>query len=448
MTTLRVSLSGIRGKVPEGLNVAVASDFASAFATYLERGRVGICVDGRWSGTMLSHAVFAAVSAVGLDVYDLSVLPTPVLQFLIGRGIFNAGLSITGGHNPEDWNALLLLNEKGAYLDSIEGNEVFNIYHSREFSRAGWDEIGKITKYIPDLGAYLEFMGQFVDAGEIRRAGFKIVVDPCQGSGAVLLRDFAEFFNLKILTINSGIGGKFPHDPEPNPENAAQAAAVLKAVSYDAGFLLNSDASRLSLITEKGDALSEEYTLPLAALSYLEKRPSSIITTVATSRMIEHVGRKFGVPVIRTKVGQSSVVHTMEATGARIGGEGSGSVCLKEFSRGYDAFLSMAFILDLMARKEKTLSELTSELPKYHMKKMKFAMPVEKIYRFVHHLKEVYSPENPNLVDGIRVERQRGWFNIRPSTTEFVLRIIMEAETPRVLEELEEEINEKLWSFQ
>lgn len=448
MANLRISLSGIRGKVPEGLNVSVASEFASAFATYLGEGKIGVSTDGRWSGTMLSFAVAASISACGLDVYNLSVVPTPVLQFLIGEGVFNAGLSITGGHNPEDWNALLLLNERGAYLDSIEGNEVFNIYHSKEFSKAEWDGIGKIQEYKPDFGAYLEAMGKFVHSEEIRRSGFKIVVDPCRGSGAVLLKDFAEFFNLEILTINSEIGGKFPHAPEPNPENAQQAAAVMKAVSYDAGFLLNSDASRLSLITEKGEALSEEYTFPLVALSFLEKHPSPIITTVATSRMIEYVAERFRVPVMRTKVGQSSVVHTMEATGAEIGGEGSGSVRIKGFSRAYDAFLSMAAVLDLIARKEKTLSDLAAELPKYYIKKLKFAMPVEKIYSFVHQLKEIYASENPNLADGIRVERERGWFNIRPSTTEFILRVIVEGENPQTLEELVEEINERLWSLQ
>ncbi len=448
VANLRISLSGIRGRVPEGLNVAVASDFASAFATYLEKGKVGTCVDGRWSGTMLSYAVAASISACGLDVYNLSVVPTPVLQFLIGKGVFDAGISITGGHNSEDWNALLLLNEKGAYLDSIEGNEVFNIYHSKEFSKAEWDEIGKIREYNPDFEAYLESMEQFVDAEEIRSAGFKIVVDPCQGAGAILLDNFADFFNLKILTINSEVGGRFPHDPEPNPENARQAAAVVRAVSYDAGFLLNSDASRLSLITEKGEALSEEYTFPLVALSFLERQPSPIVTTVATSKMIEHVAERFGVPVMRTRVGQSSVVHTVEATGAEIGGEGSGSVCIKGFSMAYDALLSMAFILDLMAKKGRTLSELTSQLPKFHMKKLKFSMPVERIYSLVHQLKEIYASERPNLADGIRVERQRGWFNIRPSTTEFVLRVILEGETPQVLEELEEEISERMWSLQ
>ena len=446
--TLRISLSGIRGKVPEGLNVTVAFNFASSFATYLGEGKIGVCVDGRWSGTMLSYAVNASISACGLDVYNLCVVPTPFLQFLIGKGIFDAGISITGGHNPQDWNALLLLNEKGAYLDSIEGNEVFNIYHSREFSKASWNEIGEIKEYRPDWSLYLKAMEKFVNAEEIRKARFKIVVDPCQGAGSVLIKDFADFFNLKILTINSEVGGKFPHDPEPNLENARQVAAVMEAVSYDAGFLLNSDASRLSLITEKGKALSEEYTFPLVALSFLEKHRSSIVTTVATSRMIEHVAEKFGVSVMRTRVGQSYVVHTMEATGAEIGGEGSGSICIKEFSKGYDAFFSIALILDLMATKGKTLSELASCLPEYHIKKLKFPMPVDRIYRLVHHLKETYSSENPNLEDGVRVERKKGWFNIRPSTTEFILRAIIEGESPGALEELVEEVTEKIWSFQ
>ncbi len=446
-TSLRITVSGIRGKVPEGLNVSVASDFASSYGTYIEKGPVGVTTDGRWSGPMLAHAVISSLSACGLDVHYYGVSPTPYIQFLISNRVINAGISITGGHNPEDWNALVLLNEKGAYIDSIEGNEVFNLYHSKDFKKVPWNRIGKIEALAPDFKLYLNNLGKVVNVEKIRKAKFKIVTDSCNGAGSVLLKEFSEFFDLSHVAINETPGTRFPHEPEPCEQNAQQVIAIMKAISYDIGFLFNSDASRLSVVTENHRALSEEYTLPLVALSFLKKETSPIITTIATSRLIEYVGSRFSVPVIRTKVGQSSVVHTMEATGAQIGGEGSGSVSIRKFSPGYDAFLAMALILELMAEEQKPISEITRDFPSYHIKKLKFAMPMEKIYRLIHYLKEIYSEEEINVIDGIRVERKQGWFNVRPSTTEFLLRVIIEGTSEKETERLEAEIMEKIWSL-
>lgn len=445
--SLRITVSGIRGKVPKGLNVSVASNFASAFGTYIEKGKVGVCMDGRWSGQILAHAVISSLSASGIEVSYYGVVPTPYLQFLISRSDLKGGISITGGHNPEDWNALILLNEKGSYLDSIEGNEVFNLYHSRDFARAIWDRVGRIKKQKPDFGPYLERIAELVNVKEIRRAKFKMVVDSCNGAGSVLIEEFAHYFNITCVGINETPGMRFPHEPEPGRENAQQVQAIMKAIPYDVGFVLNSDASRVSIITDTREALSEEYTLPLVSLSFLEKEPSPVITTIATSKLIEEVARSFRVPVIRTRVGQSSVIHTMEATRGSVGGEGSGSVSIRKFSPGYDSFLAMAFILNLMAVNQKSISDLIRDFPLYYMKKLKFAMPMEKIYRLIHHFKEVYSNERINLTDGIRVERKNGWFNLRASTTEFVLRVIVEATSKEEAERISDELIEKIWSF-
>ncbi len=445
MGKLRISVSGIRGKVPEGLNVVVAAEFASAYATYLEGGRIGVAVDGRWSGPMLAHAVVSALSSCGADVAFLGLCPTPVLQLLVNRGIFSGGISITGGHNPPDWNALLLLNSRGAYLDTFEGNEVFNIYHSKEFKKAVWSDLGRIEDFPAWKKLYLEELEKVVSREAVKEGKFKIVVDCSAGAASALVEEVCDRFGTDCILLNRDPTAGFPHPPEPSPETAQQAAVVVEAVGADAGFVFNSDASRVSFITEKGEALSEEMTLPLVALALLKKNPSPLVTTVATSRLADDVAARFSVPVIRTRVGQSAVVSAMEAAGALTGGEGSGSVCFMRFSPAYDSLLSMLVLLQLMAEEGRSLSELSRSFPSYQMRKIKVELPLEKLYRLMHHLEEVYSRERVDYTDGIRVEREKGWFNIRPSTTEFILRIIVEAEDSQALDSMVEEISELIW---
>ncbi len=445
MGKLRISVSGIRGRVPEGLNVIVAAEFASAYATHLERGRIGVAVDGRWSGPMLAHAVVSALSSCGADVAFLGLCPTPVLQLLVNRGVLNGGISITGGHNPPDWNALLLLNSRGAYLDTFEGNEVFNIYHSKEFKKAGWKELGRIEEFSSWREIYLKELEKVVSREIIKSGRFKIVVDCSAGAASAVMEEVCDRFGIDCILLNKDPSAGFPHPPEPSPETAQQAAVVVEAVGANAGFVFNSDASRVCFITEKGEALSEEMTLPLVALALLRDNPSPLVTTVATSRLADDVASRFSVPVIRTRVGQSAVVSTMEATGALAGGEGSGSVCFMRFSPAYDSVLSMLLLLQLMAQEGRPLSELSASFPRYQMKKIKVELPLEKLYRLMHQLEEVYSGENVDYTDGIRVERKKGWFNIRPSTTEFILRIIVEAEDSESLASMVDEISELIW---
>ncbi len=444
---IRITTSGIRGKVPEGLNVSYVSDFASAYATYLEDGNVAVITDGRWSGKMFSHAVISSLSSAGIDVLNLGVLPTPVIQYHIKNKLYGAGISITGGHNSENWNALLLLNREGSYPDIIEGKEIFNIYHSGDFKKVAWNKLGKIKKEKPDLKSYIKAIGELVNAKEIRNSNFKVVVDSCGASPVKIINDFADYFNIKLIHLNDKITGKFPHKPEPSPENSYQTEATVKATSADIGFLFNSDGSRLSMVDEKGKALSEELTFPLATLSYLKEKESPIITTVATSRITDIIGKELKLPVIRTKVGQPAVVHQIRAREGKIGGVGSGSVCIPALSYGYDGFISLALILQLMSETGKPISEISKKYDKFKMKKIIKFIPLEKIYKLLHRFEEIYDKYNPIKTDGIRVDKKDVWFNIRPSTTEFALRIIVEGENEQNIEKTVLEIEEILEGF-
>jgi phosphomannomutase len=440
---LRISVSGIRGEVPGALNVEVASNFSSAFSSYLEEGKIALCRDSRCSSHMLEMAVVSSIMAAGLDCADFGMLPTPFLQFLMREGSFAGGISITGGHNPLSWNAIILLDTGGDYLDISEGSEVFNIYEAGDFRKVRWKDLGKTQSLKFPLELYLEKLSEIVDAESIRKRGYKIVADPCNGSASPYLKDFADFFNFDLIPINDNPDKPFPHPPEPSAENASQVEAVVKSTGADLGFLLNSDSSRLSFVNERAEALSEEMTFPLCLLTLKGKIRKAITTTVTTS-WADWAAQKIGITVSRTKVGQSSVVHAMESEGAEAGGEGSGSLSFLSFSSGYDSLLTLSLILDFVSKQEKLLSELVRPFPHLHMKKIKIEVPPERTYRVMDRLEEIYNKENPDCTDGIRVERKGVWFNIRPSLTEFVLRVTIEGEREEDIESVEDEVMERI----
>lgn len=439
---LRISISGIRGKVPKALDVEVAAKFSSAFASYLEEGRIAICRDTRFSSQMLSLAAASSILAAGLDYTNFGRIPISFLQFILRSGSYAGGISVSAGHNPLPWNAIVLLNETGHFLEATEGPEVFNIYEAGNFTKAGWQDLGEIEDVSFPIENYLETISRVVNRHGIQEAGFKVVADPCNGVISPFMPDCAEYFGLDLVVINDEPDKAFPHPPEPSPENASQTEAVVKASGADLGFLFNSDGSRISFVDEKGTALSEEFTLPLAFLA-LEGRIRKAVTTVATSQLADWAAEAIGARLLKTRVGQSAVVHTMAAEEAEVGGEGSGSLAYLPFSPGYDSLLGLVLVLDLMATREKGLSELVSPFPKLHQRKLKIQVPPSRTYGMMDKLETAYASEQPDFTDGIRIQRKNAWFIIRPSSTEFILRVIIEGDDPEVVEAIEDEIRER-----
>jgi Phosphomannomutase len=402
---LRISVSGIRGEVPGALNVEVAAKFASAFSNFIEEGRVAVCRDSRCTGHMLEMAVLSSIVASGLHAVDYGLLPTPFLQFLMPKEKYSGGISITGGHNPAFWNAVILLDAGGDYLDVSEGSEVFNIYEAGSFNNVPWKKLGQIYPVKFPLEQYLDELAFKVDRERIREREFKVVADPCNGAASPYLQGFCDFFGIDLILINGDPNKPFPHLPEPSVDNSSQVEAVVKTTGADLGFLLNSDSSRVSFVDERGGALSEELTFPLVLLA-LKGRIRKAVTTAVTTGLSDWAAQEAGIELSRTKVGQSSVIHTMEAEGAEAGGEGSGSFSLLSFSRAYDSILTLALVLDFVSREEKNFSDLTGSFPALHMKKIKVGVPPEKTYRVMDKLEEVYQKESPDFTDGIRVERK------------------------------------------
>ncbi len=426
MKLLKIGISGVRGIVGETMTPELAIDFASAFGTFLDSERVLIARDTRASGPMLQAAASAALSATGCEVLDLGVCPTPILQYLVRELGAGGGVSITAGHNGTEWNALTFINREGTYLNEFQGADVLDLYHLEQFHKAPLEKVGRVLPLEDQQGTYWKALAQFLDIKAIGSAGLKVVIDPCNGAGAKYVDEFCRALGCELVAVNNEPTGYFPHAPEPRPRNAGEVSAIVKITGARAGFLLNSDVSRVSIVAEDGETLSEEYTFPLVAAYYLDKNPGPIISSASTSRMIEDVAARRQVRVIRTKVGQSHAIQSMLAEEAAMAGEGSGGVAVRGFQPAFDGFLTMGLILEMSAVRAKTISELVKDIPKYHIVKEKIYCPPFKVHSVVSEAKKLFRPEELVLIDGIRAERADGWVHIRASATEPMIRVIAE----------------------
>ena len=434
MQLLKIGISGVRGIVGQTIIPELVLSFASAFGTFLGGGCVLIGRDTRPSGPMLLEACKSALVSTGCDVMDLGVCPTPVIQFMVRHLKARGAISISAGHNGKDWNALTFINSDGTYLSSFQGEEVLDLYHLGQFTSVPIERLGRVSPFNDWPGIYFEALSGFVDVKAINRAGLLIVVDCCNGAGAKLVEDFGEFMGCQVVALNNEQNGYFPHDPEPCIRNGQQVASVVEILQADAGFLTNSDVSRISLVAAGDAILSEEYTFPLVAKAYLGRKKGPVVTTMMTSSMVDEVARRMNCPLFRTRVGQSHVVETMILEDAVIAGEGSGGVAIPEFQPAFDGFLTMALVLEAMT--ENKLKDLAESLPVRHLVKEQIGCPLHRVYSVVSEIKMIHPGEWQETNDGIRLDTGSGWIHLRASGTEPLVRVYVE-------DELKEKAREK-----
>ena len=427
MKLLKIGISGIRGIVGDTLTPGLIMDFASAFGTYLNSQKVLLGRDTRLSGPMLQSATVSALLSTGCDVIDLGVCPAPVLQYLVKRLKAKGAISISAGHNDANWNALTFINRDGTYLNSYQGKEMLDIYHLGRFKKVSTASLGALVSRTDYLDAYFQDLVKFLDTETIKKATFKVVIDACNGGGAGIVDIFCRHLGCELIPVNNESSGYFPHEPEPRPRYASEVASIIKITKANAGFLLNSDVSRISIVSEDGETLSEEYTLPLIASYYLRKKPGAVITNLSTSRMIEDVATCQDCRVIKAKVGQSPCIQEMIGEDGVMAGEGSGSVAIRQFQPAYDGYLSMGMILEMMAVEKLKISAIVRQLPKYHIKKEKIYCPPVKAHSIINEIKKLYPSQKVNLSDGIKFDWKDGWIHIRVSATEPMIRIISES---------------------
>ncbi len=438
MKTLMVSVSGVRGVVGEGLTPQVAMNFAQAFGSYVGGGTVVLGRDSRITGPMLRHAVLAGLTAVGCDVLDLGIVPTPTTQLATERLHARGGIIITASHNPIMWNGLKMLAADGLFLDAEQGGRVLDLSKQQEGAYAKFDQLGDVQPYRDAVDDHIRAILElpYIDVERIRRRRFKVALDCVCGAGGVLLPALLERLGCGVIGIHCEPSGRFPRNPEPLPENLGELCATVQETAADVGFAVDPDSDRLAIVSEKGQPLGEEYTLALAVQFLLQKKAGPVVVNVSTTRAIDDIGAQFGVEVVRTKVGEIHVAKRMREVGAVIGGEGNGGVILPDVHLGRDAPVGIALTLEHLAESERTIGELFESLPQYVMSKRRIELSGIDPQRAVEVLRQRYASQRLDLTDGVKVLWERSWVHVRPSNTEPILRVLAEAPTREQAETL------------
>jgi phosphomannomutase len=430
MKPLKIGITGVRGIVGDTFTPEVAIGFAQAFGTYLDNGRILVCRDTRASGPMVRAAVVAGLLATGCEVIDLGVCPTPSLQLAVTWLKADGGIAITAGHNPSQWNALKFVRGDGLYLNSMQAEELLDIFHQGEFAKATWDKIEPAIHHRDAIEHHVESLKDAFDVEAIRPRRLKVAVDCCNGACSRLIPRWLQELGCEVLAINDNPSATFPHPPEPKPETMAQLSAVVKAGHADIGFAHDADGERLGIVTELGQPLSEELTLAVATRIRLEQNAGTVVTNVSTTSAIDQIAARHGGTVVRTQVGQTYISEGMIEHGAILGGEGSGGVTVPELHLTHDSAAAVGLILEGLARTGKPVSEVVQELPRLTM--LKHNVPVEpnRLYSVLQNFRLAIEHEQltHDLTDGIRVVLPQGWIHVRASNTESMIRVIVEAE--------------------
>ena len=424
---LMVGVSGIRGIIGETLTPRVAAEFAQAYGTYLAGGRVALGRDTRPSGEMFTHAAAAGLLAAGCSVTDLGVVMTPTIGRAITDGGYRGGVMITASHNPSQWNGLKFLTDRGVAPSPEQAQAIIAI--CRE-NRQGAVKEGFLP-IIHDLEAGERHAAAVLDAVETpldALRGMRVVLDSINGAGCLASPAFLTEMNCELVHLNGEPTGVFAHTPEPIAENLTQLCQAVKKTKAAVGFAQDPDADRLALVDENGRYIGEEYTLALAVQFVLMRRPGPVAANLSTSRMIDVLAARFGVPVVRTAVGEANVAGGIVDNGCVIGGEGNGGVIDPRVTLVRDSLSAMSLVLQLIAETGKTVSQLVADLPRFVILKQKFECPREKIDAATQAVAQAFANEKINRVDGTRVDFAEGWVHVRASNTEPIVRFIAEAE--------------------
>lgn len=427
--SLKVSISGVRGVVGESLTPQLAARFASAFGTYVGRGKVVVGRDARTSGPMVKNAVIAGLLATGCQPVDIGIAPIPSALVFAEQSQSAGGVVVTASHNPPEWNGLKFLSPRGLYLNPSQVEEFLDIYHQGEFSFVPADKFKKITAEPDPLEPHLTRLLKALDVTMIRERKFKVVADCCNGAGAVLMPGFLEALGCRAVMINARPDGTFVRDSEPVPENLTEICRAVLEEKADVGFAQDADADRLAIIDERGEPLGEELTLALAVKHVLTETPGPVAVNVSATRAVDDIANAAGVPVYRTKIGEIHVVEEVIQKNAVIGGEGNGGVIWPRIHACRDSFSAAGLVLEMMAASGKTISELRDEIPFYVMLKDKVEATSEEGHRIVGELRRRHAGENIDTLDGLKIRFAEGSVHLRPSNTEPVIRILAEAKT-------------------
>jgi phosphomannomutase len=434
---LMVSVSGVRGRVGEALSPEVVARFAAAFGAWsIARPRgngaapsraIVLGRDSRVSGPLFHRVASAALESVGAQVIDVGLTTTPTCQLAVEHHHAAGGLMLSASHNPIEWNALKFIGPTGLFLDASEG-AAMRAAMEHGVAYATWDRLGATVADAQAARRHLDAVLAlpFVDVEGIRARRFKVVLDCCNGAGAVILPALLEALGCEVAAINMEPDGRFPRAPEPVADNLGEVEALVARVGAAVGFVTDPDVDRLALVADGGRAIGEDYTLALAAKLVLRHRRGTVVTNLSTSRIVDDMAEAAGARVVRAPVGEVNVALRMREERAVVGGEGNGGVILPELHLGRDAPLGVALILQLLHEEGRPLSAIVAGHPRYAIVKDKLDRPPAPLDAVYEALRAEFADADADTQDGLRLAWPDRWVHVRPSGTEPIVRVIAE----------------------
>lgn len=456
--TLIKSISGIRGTIGgrpgEALTPVDIVKFTAAFGRFIQNktgiNKMVLGRDARISGDMVRNLVVGTLQSIGMDVVDLGLSTTPTVEIAVPGERAGGGIILTASHNPAQWNALKLLNDKGEFISDSEGRQVLDIAENLDFDFSDVDALGRVTftdsylqKHIDQILAL-----PLVDTGAIRKANFKIALDAVNSTGGMFVPALLEALGVQtIYKIHCEPDGHFPHNPEPLAENLTDLSALVVAQRADLGIAVDPDVDRLCFVMENGEMFGEEYTLVAVSDYVLRHTPGNTVSNLSSTRALRDVTAASGSQYHAAAVGEVNVVTKMKEVNAVIGGEGNGGVIYPDSHYGRDALVGIALFLTHLARTGKRISELRAGYPSYFMSKNKIILtPGLDIDGLLKTMEQRYDQVPHSTIDGLKIDFEHGWVHLRKSNTEPIIRIYSEAPTPEQASEIAlnsmEEIND------
>ncbi len=451
--TLIKSISGIRGtiggKTGDNLTPIDIVKFTSAYAEFIKestnstRPKIVVGRDARISGKMVHNIIVGTLMALGCDVVDLGMATTPTTEIAVVKESASGGIIITASHNPKQWNALKLLNNKGEFLNAAEGEEILNIADAEDFDYAQVDDLGVITEK-QYLQEHIKDVMQLdlVDVDAIKAANFKVAVDAVNSIGGIAVPELLYALGVKqVFKLHCQPHGNFSHNPEPLPENLTELSSLMVSSKADVGFSVDPDVDRLVIYAENGEPFGEEYTLVAVSDYILQNTPGNTVSNLSSTRALRDVTEKHGGKYYAAAVGEVNVVTKMKEVGAVIGGEGNGGVIYPASHYGRDALVGIAMFLTQLAKSGKKVSEIRAEYPSYYMSKQKVELTSDTdTDSILEKVKEMFKDEQITDIDGAKIDFPDSWVHLRKSNTEPIIRIYSEAKSQDEANNLGEKI--------
>ena len=450
------SISGIRGTIGDRFGEDLTPKnivlYTASYALWVKKNsnnainKIVVGRDARMSGEMVQGLVINTLISMGFDVVSLNLSTTPTVEIAVPIEKADGGIIITASHNPKNWNALKLLNSKGEFISSLDGEEVLKIAETFNIELNKTNKTGKLVEKDDYIDIHIDSILKLnlVDIESIKRKNYKIVVDAVNSTGGIAVPRLLEKLGVDVVKLYCDPNGDFPHNPEPLKENLSDLSNLVIKQDADIGIVVDPDVDRLAFVCENGDVFGEEYTLVACSDYVLSLQPGPTVSNLSSTRALKDISDKHNCEYNSSAVGEVNVVEMMKKTDAIIGGEGNGGIILPQLHYGRDALVGIALFLSHLSKSDLKCSELRNSYPNYFMSKKKKEIDLDFKYdRMINYFKTKYSAEKINLIDGLKIDFSDSWVQLRKSNTEPIIRVYSEAKTQQLADKITSEfINE------